>query len=134
MQVVLSDHNCAGQAQALFQTLEHQGYLNLVPMQLRLFADVGLAEDADDETVWRLCQKNGYLLLTGNRKATDGDRSLEMVIRRLVTAESLPVVTISSLRRVLSDPAYCHACALRLAEIALDLADYQGLHRIYLPG
>lgn len=134
MQVVLSDHNCEGQAQAIFQALARNGYLDLVPMELRLFADVGLAQDADDEVVWQFCQAHQWLLLTGNRKTTDGERSLEIVIRRQATVNSLPTITISSLRRVLKDANYRTSCAQRLAEIVLDLEDYRGLHRVYIPG
>lgn len=134
MQVVLSDHNCEGQARAIFRTLAHNGYLDLMPLELRLFADVGLAEDINDEDVWRFCQRNDLLLLTGNRKTTDGPHSLEMVIRRDATPHSLPAITISSLRRVLNDPDYRDRCAQRLAEIVLDIDSYRGLYQVYIPG
>lgn len=134
MQIVLSDYNCIGQAQAIFQAFAPQGFIGLAPAELRLFADVGLADDTDDETVWRFCQDNSYLLLTGNRRTTDGERSLEMILRRLVAVESLPVLTIGNLPRVLVDSEYRDGCAQRLAEIVLDLEDYRGLYRVYLPG
>lgn len=134
MQIVLSDHNCEGQARAIFWVLAHHGYLDLVPMELRLFADVGLAKDTNDEDVWRFCQYNDLLLLTGNRKTTDGLHSLEMVIRRDATPGSLPAITISSLRRVLNETDYRDRCAQRLAEIVFDIDNYRGLYRVYIPG
>jgi hypothetical protein len=134
MQIVLSDHNCEGQARAIFRALDTGGYLKLIPMELRLFVDVGLSASAEDAAVWQHCQDNGFVLLTGNRKTSDGERSLESTIRRLRTAESLPVLTISNLRRVLSDPAYCQDCSLRLAEVILNIETYRGVHRLYLPG
>lgn len=134
MQIVLSDHNCEGQARAIFRTLDTRGYLQLIPMELRLFADAGLSSSAADATVWQYCQDGDLLLLTGNRNTSDGEQSLESTIRRLNTSNSLPVVTISNLRRVLADPAYCEDCALRLAEVVLDLEIYRGVHRLYLPG
>ncbi len=134
MQTVLSDYNCEGQARAIFRVLDTGGYLELIPLQLRLFVDVGLATDAEDALVWQHCQDHGFLLLTGNRKTSDGEQSLESTIRRLSTPDSLPVLTISNLRRVLTDPAYCRACALRLAEVMLNLEVYRGVQRLYLPG
>ncbi|PKO22711.1 MAG: ACP S-malonyltransferase [Chloroflexi bacterium HGW-Chloroflexi-1] len=134
MQIVLSDHNCEGQARALFRAFDTGGYLKLIPMELRLFVDVGLSASAEDAAVWQYCQDNGCVLLTGNRKTSDGERSLESTIRRLRTSESLPVLIISNLRRVLTDPAYCQDCALRLAEVILDIETYRGVHRLYLPG
>ena len=69
MQTILSDHNCEGYAQALFDVLQYDGdWLQLVPMKLEWFRDVGLSVRADDETVWHFCQENRYILLTGNRR------------------------------------------------------------------
>ena len=134
MPPVLSDYNCEGQARAIFRALDVGGYLKLIPLELRFFVDVGLSTDAEDAVVWQHCQNHGFVLLTGNRKTSDGERSLESTIRRLSTSHSLPVLTISNLRRVLTDPIYCQACALRLAEVVLDLEVYRGVQRLYLPG
>lgn len=134
MQIVLSDHNCEGQARAIFRALDQAGYLELIPLELRLFVDVGLPVNAEDLAVWQCCQDNGFVLLTGNRKTSDGDRSLESTIKRFSTPDSLPVVTISNLRRVQSDPVYRQDCARRLAEVMLDIETYRGAQRIYIPG
>lgn len=134
MQTVLSDYNCEGQARAIFRALDAGGYIKLIPLELRFFVDVGLSTDAEDAIVWQHCQDYGLILLTGNRKTSDGERSLESTIRRLSTSNNLPVLTISNLRRVLIDPVYCRACALRLAEVMLDLEIYRGVQRLYLPG
>lgn len=134
MQVILSDHNCEGQAETIFNALRYdEVWLELVPMQLRWFHQVDLEDTADDEAVWRLCQENGYLLLTGNRSTKDGDKSLEFAVRQLVKPESLPVLTIGNLKRVNADPDYCRACAERLAEIVDELPRYRGITRLYLP-
>jgi hypothetical protein len=134
MQTVLSDYNCEGQARAIFRVLDVGGYLKLIPLELRFFVDVGLSTDAEDAVVWQHCQNHGLVLLTGNRKTSDGERSLDSTIRRFSTPKSLPVLTISNLRRVLRDPVYCRACALRLAEVMLDIEVYRGVQRLYLPG
>lgn len=134
MQIILSDHNCEGQAEALFDVLEYdQDWLKLVPMELQWFRDVGLSERASDETVWRFCQEHEYILLTGNRSTKDGDKSLELTIRHLVTPSSFPVLTISNLRRIDSDPIYRRRCAIKLAELVDDIEQSRGVTRLYLP-
>jgi len=56
-----------------------------------------------------------------------------MSVRRLLTPDSLPVLTIGNLQRVLADPTYRRACAERLAEIVDELHKYRGVTRLYLP-
>ena len=134
MQVILSDHNREGQARDIFDVLKHDGiWLELVPMKLRWFHQVGLSFTAPDEEVWQLCQKNGYLLLTDNRTADDGEDSLELSILRLITPDILPVLTIGNVKRVNSDRAYRRACAEKLAEIVDELHLYRGVIRLYIP-
>ncbi|MFN8493773.1 MAG: hypothetical protein U0350_39590 [Caldilineaceae bacterium] len=133
MPIILSDHNCEGQAQAIFNVLVYQGWLELAPVELRWFRDVDLPIKASDETVWRFCQENRYILLTGNRRTDDGAKSLEFTVRRLVTPSSLPVLTIGNLRRVQADARYREQCADRLMNILLDLERYLGVMRLYLP-
>ena len=133
MLILLSDHNCEGQAQAIFAVLERLGYAQMLGIVLRLFTDVGLPINADDEQVWRYCQVNSALLLTGNRKARGGENTLESVLRRLTTSETLPVLTIGNVQRILSDRVYCRQCADRLADYVLALENYRGTSRLYLP-
>ena len=134
MQVILADHNCEGHAKAIFDVLLYDvAWLQLVPMQLQWFRDIKLSTKAKDEEVWQLCQNRGYILLTGNRTASDKKESLESAIRRLVTPDSLPVLTIGNLQRVLADPNYCRACSERLAEIIDDLPKYRGVTRLFIP-
>ena len=67
------------------------------------------------------------------RSRRDGRKSLELIVRRLVTPTSLPVLTIGNLRRLDSDPVYRRRCAERLAEIVDDIERYRGATRLYLP-
>ena len=134
MQIILSDQNCEGHARAIFDMAKYEGYLEWIPMELKMFHEVGLRRKADDETVWRFCQEHGYLLLTGNRSGKDGQISLELTIRRLVTSESLPVITIGNLGRVLARPEYRKQCADKLAEIVFELEKHRGITRLYIPG
>lgn len=134
MQMILCDHNCEGQAVAIFDILRFEGdWLELAPMELCWFRDVDLPESADDEIVWQFCQQHNFILLTGNRRTDDKQKSLEYVIRRLITPKSLPVITIGNLKRIQPDLAYRRQCAHRLADIVADLERYLGVMRIYLP-
>ncbi|MEZ4621658.1 MAG: hypothetical protein R2867_40005 [Caldilineaceae bacterium] len=133
MQSILSDHNCEGQADTIFQALRYHGFLPLLPMQLLLFSQVGLQPKSSDREVWQFCQDNGYLLLTGNRTAADGKRSLEYVINTFIKEDSFPVVTIGNLDRVMADSTYCWQCAENLAEIVLDLDVLRGIPRLFIP-
>lgn len=131
-QVILSDENCTGHAEAIFFVFLALGYVDLLNLELRTWKDAGLEEGADDEQVWRFCQENRHILLTGNRTAKDGALSLEIVMQQYVTSDSLPVHTIGDLERVLRDRRYCERCAERLAEIIFDLSAYRGIPRVYL--
>jgi hypothetical protein len=133
MQIILSDHNCEGHAQQIIFALNRIGLSTVAPVQLMLFSDVGLPYSAGDEGVWRLCQEQGYLLLTGNRRTVDGEDSLELTIRRLYAPDILPVLTVGDPNRILYDRNYCDRCAERLAEIVLDLETLRGVTRLYLP-
>lgn len=134
MQIILADHNCEGQAKAIFDILRYDGtWLTLVPMEMKWFHDVKLPISSNDEKVWQFCQERRYLLLTGNRTNDDKERSLEFAIRKLLTPDSLPVITIGNLQRVLPDLQYRKRCAERLAEIVHDLQDYRGTMRIFIP-
>lgn len=132
-QIVLSDHNCGGQAEAIFETLRWYTDLGWVPLELRFFQDIGISETSSDEFVWKLCQTNDYILLTGNRSMRDGDFSLEATMRRLYHPNIIPVVTIGNLKRVLKDPIYRYLCAEKLAEIALDVNVHRGTMRLFIP-
>ena len=131
MITVLVDHNMEGQAILLWGALAAQGWLDLVPLRLMTFGEVGLPFDSDDRTVWRLVQAQRMLLLTDNR-SMKGPDSLEQTIREERTSTTLPVITIASLDR-LDEHAYRERCATRLVEIALDLEAYAGVTRLFIP-
>jgi hypothetical protein len=131
MITVLADHNIEGQAQVLLGALAAAGWLDLIPIRLMRFTDVGLAFDSADRDVWHFAQQHQMLLLTDNRNMT-GDGSLEQTIREQNSATSHPVITISRTDRLLEKP-YRERCAIRLLEIALDLDRYLGSGRLYLP-
>jgi len=54
-QIILSDENCEGQAEVIFQRLNELGYVELLSITFKTFRDTDLPYGADDETVWRFC-------------------------------------------------------------------------------
>ncbi|MFN8494117.1 MAG: hypothetical protein U0350_41345 [Caldilineaceae bacterium] len=131
-QIILSDENCEGQAELIFQELAQLDLSEMLGLVLKTLPQVGLRKGSGDEAIWRYCQANRCLLVTGNRTTKDGAKSLEYTIQHLITATSLPVLTISNLKRVAPDPVYRERCAIRLAEIVMELETHLGTPRVYL--
>lgn len=128
---ILVDRNIEGPAVMLLGTLAAGGWLALLPMTMARFADVGVAFDSSDRTVWRFAQEHGMLLLTDNRNRR-GEDSLEQTIREENSLTSLPVLTIGNVARVV-EQTYREQCVIRLVEIGLDLANYLGTGRLFIP-
>jgi hypothetical protein len=133
MTIILSDHNCKKHSQQIFYTLKRRQYLDWLNIDLIFFEDIGLHKNASDEEVWRLCQKNGYYLLTGNRSRKDEAASLHDILDTLADEHSRPVITIGNLNRVIHDKEYCEACARAIAEIVFNEVLYIGVPRLYIP-
>jgi hypothetical protein len=128
---ILVDHNMKGQAILLWGTLATEGWLALLPLRLVTFADVGLLLHSNDRVVWRFVQTHRMILLTGNRSMVGPD-SLEQTIREENTVTSLPVITIGSVGR-LDERVYRERCGSRLIEIVVDLDNYLGTGRLFIP-
>ncbi len=108
----------------LWRMLCTDGWADLIPLELNLFARIGLPENSSDREVWRFAQKNGMILLTGNRRMMEED-SLERTIREENTPTSLPVLTIGKVKRMM-ERSYRERCEIRLVEIVLDMDNYLG--------
>jgi Domain of unknown function (DUF5615) len=93
---------------------------------------LNLPEDSPDDIIWHTCQREGLVLLTGNRNR-DGDDSLEATIRRHSQPHSLPVITISDVRRFGKDSAYDARLARSLLAYLLDIDMFCGTGRLYVP-
>ena len=87
--------------------------------------------ESSDRTVWHYAQEHQMLILTANRNMK-GDDSLEEVMREGNTEKSFPVVTIGNLER-LNEFDYRERCVERLIEIILDIEQYRGAGRVFLP-
>ena len=71
------------------------------------------------------------LILTANRNMK-GEDSLEQIIREENTASSFPVVTVGDFKR-LDEFDYREQCVDRLIEIVLDIENYMGCGRLFIP-
>ncbi len=131
MITILIDHNIEGQAAMLRGALMEAGWLELFPLQMKTFADMGLPVDSNDRQAWRFAQANRMILLTDNRNMKGKD-SLEQTIREENTITSLPVLTIGNVRRM-PEKAYRERCSDRLIEILMDLEIFLGTGRIFIP-
>ena len=76
MTTILVDHDIEGQVLILWGVLSTEGWLELCPLELVTFVQVGLPVNNNDRRVWRFAQAHGMILLTHNRNMNDAD-SLE---------------------------------------------------------
>ena len=128
---VLLDHHMKRQGILLWATMGSEGWLKLLDIPMLTFTDVGLSIDSSDREVWRFAQAKQLILLTGNRNK-DGADSLEQTIREENTPDSLPVITVGIVDR-LEEHTYREQSAERLVEIILNIENYLGAGRIYIP-
>ena len=131
MLTILADHNIEGDAEKLWGTLASTGWLNLLPLRLVMFEEVGLPVDTSDREIWRFAQANRMILLTNNRNSKDKD-ALEQTIREENTSASLPILTIGNPNRF-NEKAYRERCADRLVEVVIYLENYLGTGRNFIP-
>ena len=131
MSTILVDHDIEGQVLLLGGALAAEGWLELCPLELATFVQAGLPVDSSDRTVWRFAQAHGMILLTHNRNMNDMD-SLEQTIREENTPTSLPVITLGRAER-LRERAYRERCVVRLIEIGLEIEQYVGTGRLFIP-
>ena len=127
----LLDHHLKKQGILLWATMGGEGWLKLLEIPMLTFGDVGLPINSSDRSVWRFAQEKQLILLTGNRNS-EGEDSLEQTIRNENTPSSLPVVTVSVVSRM-EERAYREQCAERLVEIVLNIENYLGIGRVYIP-
>ena len=97
-----------------------------------LFRDLSLPLNAPDALIWRTCQAHQLILLTGNRNA-DGADSLEATLRTHNTSASLPVLTIADTEQLLRSRDYADRVVGQMLEYLLDIEQYRGTGRLFLP-
>ena len=127
----LVDYNLDGYALIFFGILTKLGWLELISIQFVTFREVGLLMESSDRVVWRYAQEHQMMMLTANRNMK-GEDSLEQVMREENTENSFPVLTIGNLER-LSEADYRERCVERLIEIVVDIDNYKGAGRLFIP-
>jgi hypothetical protein len=135
MPAIMADHDIEGQVRALLRLLTSAAWYEVwhgLAMRVESFASLGLPENTPDAALWQFCQAQQIILITGNRNKVGTD-ALEAVIARNNTPTSLPVLTIGTPPRVLSSREYAERVATRLLEVLLDVEQYRGTGRLYLP-
>jgi Domain of unknown function (DUF5615) len=127
----LVDYNLDGYALIFIGILTKLGWLELISIRFVTFREAGLSMDSSDRLVWRYAQAHQMMILTANRNMK-GEDSLEQVMRDENTENSLPVVTLASLDRF-SEVDYRERCVERLIEIVVDIDQYKGVGRLFIP-
>ncbi|MEM9273020.1 MAG: ACP S-malonyltransferase [Cyanobacteria bacterium P01_F01_bin.143] len=129
--IILVDYNLDGYTPIFLGILTKRGWLELISIRFITLKEAGLSMDISDRTLWRFAQSNKMIIFTANRNMKGKD-SLEQVIREENTVTSLPVVTIGALDR-LDEFDYRERCVDRMIEIALDIENYKGVGRLFIP-
>lgn len=135
MLVIMADHDSEGHLQVLLRLLASPEWHELwqeLAVRIASFSSLAIPYHTSDPALWRLCQRQEIVLITGNRNQ-EGPEALETVIAQENTPNSLPVLTIGDPGQVLSSRAYADRVVTRLLEILLDLEQYRGTGRLYLP-
>lgn len=127
----LVDYNLDGYAAVLLSILTKRGWLEFFSIQFVIFREVELAMDSSDRVVWNYAQANQMMILTANRNMK-GEDSLEQVMREENSSTSFPIITIGDLAR-LDESEYRERCVDRLVEIVLEVENYMGVGRLFIP-
>jgi hypothetical protein len=129
---LLADNNIEGHARLLWRQFAEADWQSMGVSHLVTLGNLQIAVETSDRDIWLFCQSEDLLLLTANRNM-DGVDSLEAVLREQAIDQPLPVLTLADPDRVLIDPVYRELCAYRIADIALDLDQYRGTPRAFIP-
>jgi len=135
MRGILADNDVQGFVRAIVSIWVSDTWRDLwndLGLSVLTFFALGLSRDSSDAVIWRACQREKLVLITGNRNAERSD-SLEAVIRAENQPESLPVVTLANLERLARDHPYVERVAERLLEKLIAIDDFRGAGRIYVP-
>jgi hypothetical protein len=132
---ILLDENIDGYAEYLSRIVFSSAWSDissLLGVRFVTFEEVGLAKGTPDELIWEFCQHQQFYLITDNRNQDKPD-SLEAMIRMRTLTTSLPVFTISDVRRFRSERDYVEALVAKLLEYLMDADNLRGAGRLYLP-
>ena len=125
MRGMLADVNVQGYLGRIRAHLEQVGLWEvLIESQLRFasFPEVGLDLNADDRSIWNLCQAEGWVLFTDNRNHEGAD-SLQATLNESWRPGDLPVLTLSNKQSFMSSPDYGRRLAISIANLLIGMLD-----------
>lgn len=135
MRGIMADNDVGGHVNALLECLETPMWKDVwqrLGIDVVTFEMLGLDRRSSDAAVWRTCQLQELILITGNRNSEAPD-SLEVTIRTENRLDSLPVITIGEPRRIFSDRAYAEKAAEKLIDYLMFMEQYRGAGRLFVP-
>jgi hypothetical protein len=135
MRGIVADNNVEGHLTALLRVWQSEEWREVwenLRLSVHTFAEWELDRNTPDDVLWRECQAREVILITANRN-DDGPTSLEAVIRTSSSSVSLPVFTFADATRVLADRAYTTRVAIALLQYFMDIENYRGTGRLYVP-
>lgn len=132
---LMGDNDIQGQFEdllSLFLSDTWREVWDSLNLTIETFESLGLSRDVSDLVLWQTCQNRQVVLVTGNRNG-EGPDSLEAVLQKWHDPRRLPVFTLAQPKRVRRSKAYAERVAERLLDYLLDLDNYRGVGRLYLP-
>ncbi len=135
MKGLVADANIQGQVEHLVECMQAYAWAEFwqaLDLVLYRFEDLGLSMSATDLEVWNACQAEALILVTDNRNL-DSEDSLEAIIRRNNTPESLPVFTIADMNQFRTNNSYVDRVVEALYDYLVRIDDVRGTGRLYLP-
>ncbi len=137
LQGLLADVNVQGHLSHLARRLDSLGLLAILEslgLRLATFADLPIAPDLDDRSLWNRCQSGGWVLFTENRNQ-DGTDSLQSTLADSWRAGHLPILTLANKRKFEADRRYADRVATDVAEILFGIVQGEFLDqsRIFVP-
>jgi len=132
---LLADENAEKYLDAVLSVCRSSRWIALweaLDVRVVSFEELSLARSVSDDVLWFACQREGVVLFTDNRNS-DGADSLQATILAHNSASSLPVLTPGESPRLLTDEDYLERAAIRLMEILMELDQYRGTGRLFIP-
>jgi len=135
MRGILADINAGKHVRAIVSVLTSDAWRdvwNSLGLSVAGFPALALSYDSPDAVIWKTCQREKLVLITGNRN-DDGPDSLEAVIRGENQPDSLPVITLADPDRVLRDRLYAERVAEQILDYLMRIDEFRGTGRVYAP-
>jgi hypothetical protein len=132
---ILEDNDVIGQVRVLTALLLEPSRVELwnhLALSVESFGSLGLLPTDSDVVIWKRCQVEELVLITGNRNQ-EGPESLGKTLATLNAPTALPVITFADAGRFMLDHAYANKAADRCLELLFDIELYRVTARLCIP-